>query len=285
MKLRLLLCAIGLSALGGCVTAPYYADDGYYDAPDDGYTGYDDGSYDDGGYYDDDRYDDGYYDAPYGGGVYFNFNFNLSFGGYGGVIPYGNCWCGDAYCDGRHPRYGWGYWPNPYYSYYGPSYGWPNYGAWPGFGWPYYGGYHPPRPPKPKPPKPPKPDYPIVDRDGPLRPGPGWQPRVRRAAAVVAPAAAMSAVPAAPVNTASVNKDSGPQPPTNVDQAALQPLDAMPRQNPRNQRLAREPQARAASQTVPARAVRPQSEARSRPEPMPRPARVERASKSDDNDP
>jgi hypothetical protein len=95
----------------------------------------------------------------------------------------------------------------------------------------------------------------------------------------------MSAVPAAPVNTASVNNDSGPQPARNADQAALQPRDTMPRQNPRNQRLAREPQARAASQTVPARAVRPQSEARSRPEPMPRPARVERASKSDDNEP
>lgn len=137
MKLRLLLCAVGLGLLGGCITTPYYTDDGYYQAPDDGYT----------------AYDDDYYDA-HNGGVRFNFSFNFLFGGYGGFTPYGNCWYGHAYCYGRHPRYGWGYWPSPYYFYYGPSYGWPNYGAWPGFGWPYHGGYHPPRPPKPKPTKP-----------------------------------------------------------------------------------------------------------------------------------
>lgn len=184
MKLRLLLCAIGLSALGGCVTTSYYADDGYYGEPGDGYTGYDDGYYSDGYYDDDDRYDDGYYGSPYGGGPHFSFN--LQFGGYGGFIPYGNCWYGDAYCYGRHPRYGWGYWPNPYYSYYGPSYGWPSYGAWPGFGWPYYGGYHPPRPPKPKRPKPPKPvpvppvvepgdsDAPVIVRPVTRPPRPGF---------------------------------------------------------------------------------------------------------------
>lgn len=152
MKLRLLLCAIGLGLLGGCITTPYYTDDGYYQAPDDGYT-----AYDDGGQYGDGRYDDdGYYDA-HNGGMRFNFSFNFLFGGYGGFTPYGNCWHGHAYCYGRHPRYGWGYWPSPYYFYYGSSYGWPNYGAWPGFGWPYHGGYHPPRPPKPTLPKPPKP--------------------------------------------------------------------------------------------------------------------------------
>lgn len=256
MNLRLPILALAALTLGGCITVTeQYADEGYFSSPNNGYS-----SGGDNGYYGSDNtyYSDygQYYYSPYRPTINFSFNFFFGSPYYYGYSPYGSCWYSNCY----------GYYP--YHNPHRP---------------------HRPKPPKndngPKPPKPPKPDYPIVDRDGPLRPGPGWQPRVRRAAAVVAPAAAMSAVPAASVNTASVNNDSGPQPARNADQAALQPRDTMPRQNPRNQRLAREPQARAASQTVPARAVRPQSEARSRPEPMPRPARVERASKSDDNDP
>ncbi|MFY8060082.1 MAG: hypothetical protein ACOVMK_00935, partial [Arenimonas sp.] len=145
------------------------------------------------------------------------------------------------------------------------------------------------KPPKndngPKPPKPPKPGDPIVDRDGPVRPGPGWQPRVRRTATAVVPAAAMSTAAPNPVQAGTLSNTNRQRRAQIADQSPRINAEALPQQNPRNQRLAGEPQARAANQAAPTRAARPQSEARSRPEPAPRPARQERASKNDDRDP
>lgn len=253
MNLRLPIIALAALSLTGCVTVTeQYADEGYFSSPNNGYSvGGDNGYYgSDNTYY---RDYGQYYYSPYRPTIHFSFNFFFGSPYYSGYSPYGSCWYSSCY----------GYYP-------------------------YHGAYRPYRPKAPKngnEPKPPKPVSPIVDRDGSRRPGPGWQPRVRRAAAAVAPAAAMSAFPAEPVNAALVSDDRGPQRDRNAGQAALVPRDAMPRRNPRNQHLARESQARAASQARPARAPRPQAEARSRPEPAPRPARTERASKSDDNDP
>lgn len=254
MNLRFPMIALAALTLGGCVTVTeQYADEGYFSSPNNGYS-----SGGDNGYYSSDNtyYSDygQYYYSPYRPTLNFSFNFFFGSPYYYGYSPYGSCWYSNCY----------GYYP-------------------------YHGEHRPhhPKPPKdnngPKPPKPPKPDYPIVDRDGPIRPGPGWQPRVRRAASVapaVAPATVMSADAADPTQAPAVRNYRSPQRARNDGQVALEPQE-----NPRSPRLAREPQAHAASQAAPARAVRPQSEARSRPEPAPRPARVERASKNDDNDP
>lgn len=256
MNLRLPFIALAALTLGGCVTVTeQYADEGYFSSPNNGYSGGGDNGYygSDNTYYSD--YGQYYY-SPYRPTLNFSFNFFFGSPYYYGYSPYGSCWYSNCY----------GYYP-------------------------YHGEHRPhhPKPPKndngPKPPKPPKPDYPIVDRDGPIRPGPGWQPRPRRAVATVAPAAAMTAVPAAPVNAASVSESPRARRARNADQTPLQAQATMPQQSPRNPGLAREPQARVANQAAVIRPSRPQSESRSRPEPAPRPARVERASKSDDKDP
>jgi hypothetical protein len=256
MNLRLPMLAVAALTLSGCVTVTeQYADEGYFSSPNNGYSGGGDNGYfsSDNTYYSD--YGQYYY-SPYRPTINFSFNFFFGSPYYYGYSPYGSCWYSNCY----------GYYP-------------------------YHGGHRPyhPKPPKndngPKPPKPPKPGDPIVDRDGPVRPGPGWQPRVRRATATVAPAAALSTVPAAPVNAASVNEYPRSRRARNADQTPLQPQAAIPQQSPRSPGLAREPQARAANLAAPTRAARPQSEARSRPEPAPRPARQERTSKNDDRDP
>ncbi len=256
MNLRLPMLAVAALTLSGCVTVTeQYADEGYFSSPNNGYSGGGDNGYfsSDNTYYSD--YGQYYY-SPYRPTINFSFNFFFGSPYYYGYSPYGSCWYSNCY----------GYYP-------------------------YHGGHRPyhPKPPKndngPKPPKPPKPDYPIVDRDGPVRPGPGWQPRVRRTATAAVPVAAMSTVAQSPVQAGTLSNINRPQRAQVADQSPRTDAEALPQQNPRNQRLAREPQARTANQAAPTRATRPQSEARSRPEPAPRPARQERASKNDDRDP
>jgi hypothetical protein len=232
-----------------------YADEGYFSSPNNGYSGGGDNGYfsSDNSYYSD--YGQYYY-SPYRPTINFSFNFFFGSPYYYGYSPYGSCWYSNCY----------GYYP-------------------------YHGGHRPyhPKPPKndngPKPPKPPKPVYPIVDRDGPIRPGPGWQPRARRTATAVVPVAAMNTVAQDPVQAGALNSTNRTRRAQNADQSPRTNAEALPQQSPRSQRLAREPQARVANQAAPTRAVRPQAEARSRPEPAARPARQERASKNDDQDP
>ena len=156
MNLRLPILALAALTLGGCMTVTeQYADEGYFSSPNNGYSGGGDNGYygSDNTYYSD--YGQYYY-SPYRPTINFSFNFFFGSPYYYGYSRYGSCWYSDCY---------------GYYPYYGPH------------------RPHRPKPPKDdKGPKPPKPDYPIVDRDGPMRPGPGWQPRVRQASAV-APAA------------------------------------------------------------------------------------------------
>ena len=256
MNLRFPMLAVAALCLSGCVTmTEQYADEGYFSSPNNGYSeGGDNGYYgNDNTYYSD--YGQYYY-SPYRPTLNFSFNFFFGSPYYYGYSPYGSCWYSNCY----------GYYP-------------------------YYGEHRPhhPKPPKndngPKPPKPPKPDYPIVDRDGPIRPGPGWQPRVRRAAATVAPITTMSTVAPDPAHAGTLGNANRPWRASPADQRPLTNTEALPQQNPRSQRLAREPQARAANPNAPTRAARPPAEARARPEPAPRPARQERASKNDDRDP
>lgn len=256
MNLRLPMLAVTALCLGGCVTVnEQYADEGYFSSPNNGYSyGSDNGYYgSDNTYYSD--YGQYYY-SPYRPTIHFSFNFFFGSPYYYGYSPYGSCWYSNCY----------GYYP-------------------------YYGGYHPhrPKPPKndngPKPPKPPKPVYPIVDRDGPIRPGPGWQPRTRQSAKTVAPVAGMSAAVPEPAQPVAAREYRRPQRVTNTNQMPVANGGTLPQQLPRSQQLAREPQARTTNQNAPIRAVRPQAEARSRPEPAARPARQERASSQDDRDP
>lgn len=247
MNLRLPIIALAALSLSGCVTmSEQYADEGYFSSPNNGYSGGGDN-----GYYSSDNtyYSDygQYYYSPYRPTINFSFNFFFGSPYYYGYSPYGSCWYSNCY----------GYYP-------------------------YHGAHRPhrPKPPKddnsPKPPKPPKPDYPIVDSDGPVRPGPGWQPRVRRAA-TVAPAATMTATPSAPVQTATVGEYRRAQRSAKSGQTALRSAESVPQESQRKSGLARAPQARVGNQAAPTRA--------SRPEPPPRPARQERVSKSDDREP
>jgi hypothetical protein len=188
MRLRMLLAAVSVAVLSGCVsTQSQYAHDGYYRAPNSGNDlayeqGYGDDYYGD-DYYDDNYYsaddddyaDDGYYldpDADYGeygynnqyydNSVYYGdyiyyrirpivqISFNIVFG-HGGYHHY--------YRPYRY--YGHGYYPYAYWGY------WPGYNP--------YNKPHKPRNPKPDNGHHPAPERPIVDNERPR-----GQPRAPR---------------------------------------------------------------------------------------------------------
>lgn len=198
---------------GGCATyqPATYANDGYYGAPDYGYSS--NGS----GYYGRYHYDGRYYGNDYYGNHYGNvpavfIGYALIFGTpyYG----YAGCAYWSPYCRWYLPGYGYGFG----YGYgYGHGHGYGGYGY--GWGRPPYGGYRPPQDtqPKPKPPQhggnPPQAQQPIV-RGRPIRALPG------RLAHPESPTPAQTATP--PVGTGSA------VPPVINPPAVTTPADNLP---------------------------------------------------------
>ncbi len=94
---KLLLPALAVGLLGGCVTSGYQYDrDGYY-------YGQPSTTY---------RYDDGYYNGRYDGRYDSRYGYPGSAPGYYGNFGYGTGYYGGGY---RYPGYGYGRYPNGYY--------------------------------------------------------------------------------------------------------------------------------------------------------------------------